>query len=85
MQVHFVQTAHSSVIQRIRIVPATYLIPSKVRVRQLVGIITVLLTISGDIELNPGPVKFPWGKRGKAVAKHHKGICCDQCLSLIHI
>ena len=25
--------------------------PSKVRVRQLVGIVTVLLTISGDIEL----------------------------------
>ena len=85
MQVHFVQTAHGSVIQRIRVVPATYLIPSKVRVRQLVGIITVLLTISGDIELNPGPVKFPWGKRGKAVAKHHKGICCDQCNMWLHI
>ena len=30
----------------------------------------ILLIVSGDIEKNPGPIRFPCGGCGKPVAKH---------------
>jgi len=35
-----------------------------------------LLLLSGDIALNPGPVKYPCGKCCKPVRKNQKGIQC---------
>ena len=44
------------------------------------SVISLLLTLSGDTELNPGPVRFPCGRCGRAVQSNHRGIlCCDQC------
>jgi hypothetical protein len=36
-----------------------------------------LLILSGDIALNPGPVKYPCGKCSKPVRKNQKGIQCE--------
>lgn len=43
------------------------------------------LLISGDIQLNPGPVKYPCGVCKKAVARNHRAMCCDECDTWIHI
>ena len=34
---------------------------------------------SGDVSLNPGPVKYPCCMCGKAVAKTHRAIQCYSC------
>ena len=44
-----------------------------------------MLTISGDIELNQGPVKFPCGQCSRPVAKHHRGVYCDERKNWFHI
>ena len=44
-----------------------------------------MLTIAGDIELNPGPVRFPCGTCGRAVQSNHRGVCCDECNKWYHI
>ena len=33
---------------------------------------------------NPGPVKWPCCMCGKAVAKHHRAVQCDQCDKWCH-
>ena len=38
-----------------------------------------LLFLCGDIQLNPGPCKFPCGICGKPVKVNQKGIQCDFC------
>ena len=38
-----------------------------------------LLLLSGDIELNPGPVKFPCTICKNPVKKNQRGLCCDVC------
>ena len=38
-----------------------------------------LLMLSGDIELNPGPVKFPCTICKNPVKKNQRGLCCDVC------
>ena len=48
-------------------------------------VIGLLLTLSGDIELNPGPVRFPCGRCGRAVKSNQRGICCDQCDRWHHV
>ena len=35
--------------------------------------------LSGDIELNPGPVKFPCTICKNPVKKNQRGLCCDVC------
>ena len=46
---------------------------------------SILLLLSGDVKLNPGPVTFPCGDCGRAVASNHRGICCDTCNQWFHI
>lgn len=45
----------------------------------------LLLFISGDIELNPGPVKHPCSVCLKPVAKNHRALDCDSCKLWSHI
>ena len=37
------------------------------------------LTLADDVELNPGPVRYPCTVCSRAVASHHRGIQCDRC------
>ena len=86
-QVCFAHTKQGKVISRIRVSPAI-LVPSRLYVRGSyvhLAIIALLLTISGDIEINPGPVRFPCGRCNKAVQSSHRGICCDQCNRWFHV
>ena len=44
-----------------------------------------LLLLSGDIHLNPGPVKYPCGICSKPVKINQRGIQCDFCDKWHHI
>ena len=44
----------------------------------------LLLSNSQDIELNPGPVKYPCQICHKAVKRTTPGVCCDNCDQLYH-
>ena len=46
--------------------------------RNTVYVILSLL-LSGDLELNPGPVTDPCGVCSKGVRKNQQGIACDSC------
>ena len=50
------------------------------------GKLYLLLTLllSGDLELNPGPVKDPCAVCSKCVRKNQRGIACDSCDSWFH-
>lgn len=54
------------------------------RNRQRYFLMSILLQC-GDINLNPGPVKYPCGVCEKAVASNHRAINCDECESRLHI
>ena len=43
------------------------------------------ILLSGDISLNPGPVRWPCSVCGKAVATNHRAIQCDNCDKWCHI
>lgn len=49
------------------------------RSKKLARSFITLLFLCGDINLNPGPVKYPCGKCSKAVKSNQKGIQCDFC------
>ena len=38
-----------------------------------------LLLLCGDVEINPGPVKFPCTICQRPVKRNQRGICCDAC------
>jgi len=42
------------------------------------GLITILM--SGDIAINPGPIKFPCRQCGKSVGSNQRAIQCEKCL-----
>lgn len=44
-----------------------------------------LILLSGDISLNPGPVKHPCGKCSKPVRKNQHAIVCDNCTYWFHL
>ena len=44
-----------------------------------------LLLLCGDIEVNPGPVKYPCGLCDRPVANNHRGLECDGCVRWYHI
>lgn len=49
------------------------------------GVFILLLVLSGDVELNPGPnYRHPCGKCDAPVKRNQKGICCDDCSSWYH-
>lgn len=48
-------------------------------------ITVIILLLSGDIQLNPGPVQFPCSVCQKAVAKNHRALQCDSCDTWTHI
>ena len=37
----------------------------------------IIIQCSGDISLNPGPIKYPCGKCYKPVAKNHRALFCE--------
>jgi hypothetical protein len=41
--------------------------------------------MSGDIAINPGPIKFPCGQCGKSVRSNQRAIQCEECLYWQHI
>ena len=45
----------------------------------------IILLLSGDVALNPGPVKIPCGKCKRPVAKNHRALKCYLCNINWHI
>ena len=45
----------------------------------------LLLSLCGDIHLNPGPAVFPCGLCSGAVSDQDRAICCDSCGKWIHV
>ena len=54
-----------------------------------VNLVMVILLISGDVQLNPGPTtrtpKYPCGVCSKNVNFNHKVMECEDCLTWYHI
>ena len=48
-------------------------------------VIAALMLLAGDVNPNPGPVKYPCSMCKKPVAKNHRALQCDQCDSWVHI
>jgi len=46
--------------------------------------IAMLLLLSGDIALNPGPVKYPCTVCNLAVRTNQRALLCDQCGFSMH-
>ena len=46
--------------------------------------ITLLLFLCGDVELNPGPLRYPCGICTKSVRCNQRGILCDSCDKWFH-
>ena len=47
--------------------------------------LVLLLVLGGDIEINPGPTKYPCKICNKPVAKSHRALQCDECDKWVHI
>jgi hypothetical protein len=43
------------------------------------------IILAGDVEVNPGPVKYPCGICGRPVANNHRALECDTCNLWHHI
>ena len=50
-------------------------------------ILVLLLILGGDVESNPGPIKFPCKMCQKPVANNHRAVVCDNhnCQQWVHI
>jgi hypothetical protein len=46
--------------------------------------ISILITLSGDIHQNPGPIKFPCSICSKPVKSNQAALQCDQCETWVH-
>ena len=46
--------------------------------------LTWLLLVAGDVEQNPGPVRFPCGSCDKPVRVNQDGVLCDGCEKWFH-
>ena len=44
-----------------------------------------LILLAGDVEANPGPVKFPCTVCQKPVKTNQRGVCCDVCDLWTHV
>ena len=38
----------------------------------------------GDVEINPGPIKYPYTVCSKPVKRNQQGLSCDTCVKLSH-
>ncbi|XP_060579019.1 uncharacterized protein LOC132735993 [Ruditapes philippinarum] len=45
----------------------------------------LIIQLSGDIALNPGPIKFPCGGCYRPVASNHRAVYCEACYLWWHI
>jgi len=45
----------------------------------------MMIWLSGDVALNPGPVKNPCGFCHRAVASNHRAVLCEACYNWYHI
>ena len=45
----------------------------------------ILLIISGDVSMNPGPVRYPCGGCARPVASNHRAVLCEACHHWCHI
>ena len=70
-------------VSSVRMEPAV-LSPLNLYVRHSTAHFAVII-IAGDIELNPGPTRFPCGQCGRAVKSNNRGVCCDQCNKWYHV
>ena len=43
-----------------------------------------LILFSGDVEINPGPIKYPCGECSAPVKSNQYGIQCDVCTNWLH-
>ncbi len=48
-------------------------------------ILYLSLLLSADIEMNPGPSKYPYGVCNCLVANNHRAVQCDNCDTYVHI
>ena len=48
-------------------------------------LLSITLILSGDISLNPGPVKNPCFVCFGPVARNHRAVSCDNCVKWTHI
>lgn len=62
----------------------THLRPSYYRGRAQIPTHFWLLLLAGDVERNPGPVRYPCTVCGKAVRSNQRGIFCDGCDQWTH-
>ena len=45
----------------------------------------LVIVLSGDTELNPGPIKYPAITCQRPVASNHRALGCESCDSWVHI
>ena len=49
------------------------------------AICTLIIILSGDVQTNPGPIKYPCGTCQRPVATNHRAMACDLCNTWVHI
>ena len=59
-------------------------IADRLKTTKSTWLIILLLLLSGDVETNPGPVRFPCGICERAVKVNQRGIQCDGCDVWLH-
>ena len=67
---------------RARLLKVSHRNTAKIRTTHMpVGRLCILLMLSlaGDVESNPGPVKYPCQICEKPVRMNQKGVACDSC------
>ena len=53
--------------------------------KQNTTMLILLILLGGDVQMNPGPNKYPCGICDRPVAKNHRGLECDECGHWVHI
>ena len=77
---HFI----SQIFKSTKLMKSYKTVPShKTSAKQLIFVISLLL--AGDIQSNPGPVKFPCTTCNKNIRSNSKAIECDVCLQWTHV
>ena len=53
--------------------------------KQNATMLLLIILLGGDVQVNPGPIKYPCGMCSRPVANNHRGLECDECESWVHI